>query len=121
MLKLNTIMLGTTNAKKLGEFYEKILQTKPSWEDENFIGFDAGGTWLMVGNHSDVKGPNKEPARSMLNFETSDVEGEFSRLEKLGAKVIAKPYNPMGDDSDAKIATFADPDGNYIQLVSPMK
>jgi hypothetical protein len=34
--------------------------------------------------------------------------------------VIAEPYH-MGDDQDFLIATLADPDGNYFQLVSPMK
>jgi len=27
----------------------------------------------------------------------------------------------MDDDQDFLIATFADPEGNYFQLVSPMK
>jgi predicted enzyme related to lactoylglutathione lyase len=56
----------------------------------------------------------------MLNFETSDVKGEFKRIKGLGVKVIADPYH-MEDDQDSLIATFADPEGNYFQLVSPMK
>jgi predicted enzyme related to lactoylglutathione lyase len=49
---------------------------------------------------------------------TRDLKGEFERIGKLGAKVIAKPYNPM-EDPKAMIATFADPDNNYFQLATP--
>lgn len=45
-------------------------------------------------------------------------EEEFERIKKTGAKVIKEPYNP-GEAPDMLIATFADPDGNYFQLMSP--
>jgi len=41
-------------------------------------------------------------------------------MKKLGAKVIAEPYS-MGNDPEFLLATLADPDGNYFQVVSPMK
>jgi predicted enzyme related to lactoylglutathione lyase len=57
----------------------------------------------------------------MWNIETDDVPGDFERFKAAGAMVIAEPYNP-GDEADEpmRIATLADPDGNYFQLVSPM-
>ena len=51
----------------------------------------------------------------ILNFETNEVETELTRLKGLGAVVIKAPYS-MGE---AKIATLADPDGNYLQLMTP--
>jgi len=34
---------------------------------------------------------------------------------------VQEPYDPGDEaDGDMSIATFADPDGNYFQLVSPM-
>ena len=53
-----------------------------------------------------------------MNFETKDVKEEFDRIKELGAHVIAEPYK-MGEDSEGWIATFADPDGNYFQLMTP--
>jgi predicted enzyme related to lactoylglutathione lyase len=53
----------------------------------------------------------------MLNFETSQVKEEFERIKALGAVVIAAPYQMGG----GWIATLADPDGNYFQLMSPME
>ena len=43
------------------------------------------------------------------------MEKEFKRIEKTGATVIKEPYEMQG----AMIATFADPDGNYFQLMTP--
>ena len=54
----------------------------------------------------------------MFNLETRDVKGEFDRIRKLGAVAIAEPYNPA-EDPKAIVATFADPDNNFFQLVTP--
>jgi len=75
---------------------------------------------LVIGPHSKVHGESRNPERIMFNFETIDVKGEFKRMKGLGAKVIAEPYS-MGENPDFLVATLADPDGNYFQLVSPMK
>ena len=40
---------------------------------------------------------------------------EYARMVKAGAKVIKEPYEMGG----MWIATLADPDGNYFQLMSP--
>ncbi len=120
MLNLNSLLLSSEKPKKLVTFYRKILDLKPKWQEEEFTGFDIGSCALVIGPHSKVKGESKNPERIIFNFETSDVQGEFKRMKKLGAKVIAEPYN-MGEDPDFLIATLADPDGNYFQLVSPME
>jgi predicted enzyme related to lactoylglutathione lyase len=54
----------------------------------------------------------------MFNFETKDVKEEFERTKKVGAAVVAEPYNPS-EEPKMMIATFADPDNNYFQLVTP--
>jgi predicted enzyme related to lactoylglutathione lyase len=43
------------------------------------------------------------------------VENEFERIKDTGATVIKEPYEMGG----GMIATFADPDGNYFQLMTP--
>ncbi len=71
----------------------------------------AGKTFVPSGKHDNIKGKTKEP--EMI------VKEEFGRIKKSGAKVAAKPYK-MGE-SEMRIATFADPDGNYFQPVTPRK
>ncbi len=118
MLNLTTVMVNSENPKALTDFYTKILG-KPEWEGGEFVGWKAGGSYLMVGPHDQVKGENQEPGRIIFNFETNDVKGEFDRIKGLGAKVQQEPYSP-GEDPKMTLATFADPDGNYFQLASPM-
>ena len=77
--------------------------------------WQAGSTSLSIGEHSEVKGTAKEPARIILNLETRQVKEEFERLKSLQATVIKEPYDIDG----GWIATLADPDGNYIQLMTP--
>lgn len=83
------------------------------------MGWLAIREWFFsVGEHSAIKGKATQPERILFNFETSDVIGESKRISKIaGVVVIKKPYEMGG----AWIATFADPDGNYFQLMSPWK
>ena len=120
MLNLNSFLLFSPNPKKLAEFYLKVFGIKPDWSEGDYTGFKAGSGYITIGAHDKVKGPNKSPERMMFNLEAKDVEGEFKRIQKLGVKVIAKPYHP-DEAHEMMIATFADPDGNYFQLMSPWK
>jgi predicted enzyme related to lactoylglutathione lyase len=118
MLSFNTVMIGSEEPKALSDFYTKVLG-KPQWEEGGFVGWQVGSGNLMIGAHSEVKGRNEMPGRLILNFETSDVQGEFERIKGLGAIVEHEPYQP-GGAPDMSLATFEDPDGNYFQLASPM-
>lgn len=118
MLSLNSLMIFSEDPKKLNEFYRKVFRKENNdMEEGGYYGFVAGKTFLGFGPHDKVKGENKSPERILLNFDTTDVKGEFERIKGLGAKVIAKPYAMGG--SGMWIATFADPDGNYFQLITP--
>jgi predicted enzyme related to lactoylglutathione lyase len=120
MLNLSTVMINSEDPKALKTFYTKVLG-KPGWEDESYVGWQVGNAMLMLGPHSEVKGQNEMPGRIMINFETSDVKGEFERIKGLGATVQHEPYQPGGGaGSEFWLATFEDPDGNYFQLASPM-
>lgn len=70
-----------------------------------------------INEHSEMGGQTREPGRMMFNLETTDVQGEFDRIKSTGATVVKEPYQM--EDMDMWIATFADPDGNLFQLMSP--
>ncbi|MDE2026596.1 MAG: VOC family protein [Patescibacteria group bacterium] len=120
MLTLNSLLVFSENPKALSEFYRKVFDSKPGWENGGYTGFQVGNFYFMVGPHDKVHGKNANPERIMFNFETPDVKKEFERIKGLGATVIAEPYHP-GEEPEGMIATFADPDGNYFQIASPMK
>jgi predicted enzyme related to lactoylglutathione lyase len=118
MLNLNSIMIGTKQGDVLTAFYEKVLGKPADMVDaENgFHGWQVGSAYLSVLEHSGMGGSTKDPGRVMFNFETAQVKEEFERIRVLGAAVIREPYQ-IGE---GWIATLADPDGNYFQLVMPM-
>lgn len=116
MLNLNSIMIGSGDVKTLAKFYEEVFQKKADMEEGEFFGWAVGNGFISVGAHSDVKGKSNNPERFMFNLETDEVEKEFARISKIdGVTVVKEPYE-MGE---AWIATLADPDGNYFQLMTP--
>jgi predicted enzyme related to lactoylglutathione lyase len=119
MLNLNSIMIGTKQPKLLADFYEKVIGKPADMADsENgFFGWQAGSTNLSVLEHSEMGGNTKDPGRLILNFETPQVKEEFERIKAIGASVIREPYEIGG----GWVATLADPEGNYFQLVTPMQ
>src|SRR5882724_119169 len=115
MLNLNSLMIGSAKPKELGDFYQKVFDKKPDMEDGGWYGWKVGNIFFSIGEHSEVHGESKEPARIIFNLETKEVKEEFERIKGVGAEVIKEPYEMQG----MWIATFADPDGNYFQLATP--
>ena len=120
MWNLNSVMIGTMQPAILAAFYEKVLGKPADMVDpENgFWGWQVGNVFLGILTHSEMGGKTKDAGRIMLNFETSQVKEEFERIKAIGATVIKEPY-AMGEGEGA-IATLADPDGNFFQLMNPM-
>ncbi len=118
MLNLNSVMVGTQQLQVMITFYEKVFGKPAEMVDtENgFAGWQVGSAYFSVLEHSEMGGNTKDPGRVMFNFETTTVKEEFERIKAAGAKVIRAPYEMGG----GWIATLADPDGNYFQLVTPM-
>jgi predicted enzyme related to lactoylglutathione lyase len=120
MLNFSSILVFSENPSELAAFYQKVFQKEPDWNDGGYTGFVVGGAAITIGPHDKVTGKSQNPERIMFNFETDDVEGEFDRIKELGAEVVAAPYG-FEEEGGGKIATLADPDGNYFQLMTPMK
>ncbi len=118
MLNLNAITLCTMQIKALVPFYEALLGKPADMIDreQGFYGWQMGKVYFSILQHSEMGGKTKDPGRIMLNLETTKVKEEFARVKALGASVVKEPYQ-IGQ---GWIATLADPDGNYFQLVTPM-
>lgn len=118
MLNLNSVMIGTKQLKTLTAFYEKVIGKPADMSDSEagFFGWQVGGAYFSILEHSEMGGASKDPGRVMFNFETTQVKDEFERIKTAGAVIIREPYEMGG----GWIATLADPDGNYFQLVTPM-
>lgn len=111
-----SVNIGTEDPKRLGAFYQ-TLWGDPLFEGGGYASWQLGESLITVGPHDQVKGPNRDPGRFLLSVMSTDIKGDFERYKAAdGATVIREVYQ----DPDAPqfwIATFSDPDGNYIQIV----
>ena len=117
-MNLNSVLIGSDNPQRLAEYYTRLFGT-PGWDDGGYVGWLIGSGGLTVGPHSEVHGRNPQPGRLIWNIETADVKSEFDRMKAAGAIVVREPYS-FEDFPGSWIATLADPDDNYFQLMTPM-
>ncbi len=128
-MDFNSILIGSDDPARLVEYYTKVLG-EPTFSDGGYGGWKIGSGWVTIGPHSEVHGKNVSPGRIIWNIESDDVKGDFERMKAAGAIVVAEPYvfeappdvelPPDASMTTTSIATFADPDGNYFQVTSPM-
>lgn len=119
-MDFNSILIGSDDPQRLADYYSKLFG-EPRFSDGGYTGWQIGSGWVTVGPHDQVKGKNAQPGRIIWNIETPDVKGEFDRFVAAGAIVIREPYAfDEAPGAPTSIATLADPDDNYFQLMSPM-
>ena len=119
-MNFNSILIGSADPERLTEYYSRLFG-EPAFAEGGYTGWQIGSGWVTIGPHDQVSGKNAQPGRLIWNVETADVRGEFERMKAAGAIVVREPYTMDEDAADSGfIATFADPDDNYFQLMSPM-
>jgi predicted enzyme related to lactoylglutathione lyase len=120
-MDFNSILIGSENPDRLVEYYTKLLgEPAFAFAEGGYTGWQIGSGNVTVGPHDQVKGKSAHPGRIIWNIESKDVKADFERFKAAGAIVIAEPYGFEEGELDASIATFADPDDNYFQLMSQM-
>ena len=118
-MDFNSILIGSENPETLVQYYTGLLG-KPIFSDGGYTAWQIGSGGVTVGPHSQVKGRNTAPGRIIWNIVSKDVAGDFARMKAAGAIVIAEPYSYEGAPGSL-IATFADPDDNYFQVMTPFE
>lgn len=112
-LEMFALMRESENPERLRTFLRDVVGLS---DDHPEIGnpFLAGESSIYIGEHSEVHGQAKEPARVLLNLPVADLAAEQQRLEGQGVKFI----RTAGKEAwGGVISTFLDPDGNYWQLM----
>ena len=101
-------------------FYETVLGLRLLGEDDHAATFDLGNRTPM--RLTQVAG-HKSAAHTVLGWHVADLRSAMQALRAKG--VTFKFYDGMGQDAEgvwssadggAKLAWFADPDGNVLSL-----
>jgi predicted enzyme related to lactoylglutathione lyase len=118
-VNFNSILIGSEDPQRLSEYYTKLFG-EPTWTDGGYTGWLIGSGAVSIGPHSEVHGKNAHPGRIIWNIESTEVKADFERFKAAGAVVIREPYT-FEQAPGSWIATLADPDDNYFQLMTPME
>jgi predicted enzyme related to lactoylglutathione lyase len=93
-------------------FYEKVLGLTKKYRFGDYAGFDCGGVELGLRTWGDREPPRKgEPC---IDFLVDDVD---AAVDELRGKSVSLINGPTDTFWGGRVAAFADPDGNVLQLV----
>ena len=111
------VLVWTAEARfdAMAAFYRDDLGLQPRSQRRGFVNFEWGALRLTVAVHSEIAGAASEPGRIMLNFAVDDIEAVHDRLVEREITFLRPPDR----ESWGWVATFADPDGNIVQLIQP--
>lgn len=101
--------------KSLLPFYRDVVGLPVSVDTPEFVVFGTSqrGPSVTLGTHSEVHGKNTDPARHMVGLATDDIYADVARLKSKGVEFLEAEPEKFDNVS---VATFKDPEGNYIQL-----
>jgi catechol 2,3-dioxygenase-like lactoylglutathione lyase family enzyme len=103
--------------KNLLHFYRDVLGLPVGLETPGFVVLgDPATPVLALGTHSEVHGPNRDPARHMVALWSDDVRTDWKRLKGAGVEFVEDPT----DYPNVRLATLKDPEGNLVQLLEPL-
>jgi lactoylglutathione lyase len=116
---VNGVLIWTSGERydALAVFYRDVLALPVRTDRAGHLAVEwSNGMRLTVGTHSAVTGAAVEPERVMVNLQVADIHAAADRLRARGV-VFVRPPSP--EPWGGWIATFADPDGNLLQLLQP--
>src|SRR5437867_3177313 len=106
--------IWSEDVNRLLPFYRDVLGLGVRIQTPGFVVFgEPDAAALALGTHSEVRGPNPDPARHMVGLLTDDVAQDWKRLKDTGVPFIEDPT----DYGNVRIATLKDPEGNVVQLL----
>ena len=120
---LVTTCLITNDVKRLTDFYQRVLDTKPHFSGENYAEFRTGAGILAIfdaqAQEKYIPGSTKagQNSSAILQFRVGDVDVQYAALRDFVKTWVKPPTNqPWGTRS----IYFRDPDGNLIDFFAPI-
>ena len=110
--RLDLVFYWVTDLDRAVTFYRDVLGLSLSRQDaDNWAEFDAGGRRFAL--HAAVEGQPVSPGGATAVFSVDDLDSAKAELSARGVR-----FSHEGDVAGyARFASFADPDGNSVQLI----
>src|SRR5580765_3669087 len=110
--KLRTVIYHVDDLDDAKSWYKNITGTDPYFDEPFYVGFNING--YELGLDPDLSIAPNGPGGTVAYWGVADIAAEFARVIKAGAKEIEAPKE-VGEG--IKVATLADPWGNFIGLI----
>ena len=109
ILGLRTVIYPVNDLFKAKEWYSKVLDTNPYFDQPFYVGFQVGGfeLGLLPEGKSSING-------SQAMWGVVNAEVEYKRLIELGAQSI-QAVTDVGEG--IKVASLKDPFGNRFGII----
>ncbi|MEK7357499.1 MAG: VOC family protein [Bdellovibrionota bacterium] len=118
MIKGIAVAYIHTPNKKLADFYENTLGLKKGYGDETWQAFDTKEGSKFALDYISYPSSTVQKQSIMISFAVDDVKAAVEELSKKGVRFY--PDNDktktIFDVGPSLVATFEDPDGNFVQL-----
>lgn len=112
ILGLRTTIYKVFDLAEAKEWYAKVFQTEPYFDEAFYVGFNIGGYELGLQPEYLVHDKTSDAVVSYWGVE--NVEAEFRRMIALGAISHEEPQNVGGE---IMVATVKDPWENVIGII----
>jgi hypothetical protein len=117
--RISTVLIWSEDFRALADWYKEKLELEVIEElhhpQDTGVLFKIGDTKLWIGQHSEVKGKNKDSARHMFNLNVDSVSEAYDFLKQKGVAFVATPFK--APTMNRYFATFLDLDKNMVQLI----
>lgn len=109
-LRTTTYNVGDINSAK--EWYAKVFEVQPYFDEPFYVGFNIGGYELGL---QPEETPVKDKAESVVSYwGVEDIQAEYARFVSLGALEFEQPQEVGGGILVAKVKDLW---GNIIGLI----
>lgn len=109
-LLLGSVIIATADKHRLRAFYHDVLGIPFNAQGK----LESAGIVIHPALHSEIQGPPAEPHRVMLTFAVTNIQQTTTALQAQG---VAFTRLPAQEHWGGWVATFCDPDGNFLQLI----
>jgi lactoylglutathione lyase len=111
-LGLRTAKYSATDIGAARDWYRKVLENDPYFDEPFYVGFNVGG--FELGITPDEHAVHDRPEAGIAYWGVVDAEAAYARLIALGA-TDHEPVQDVG--GDIKIGSVRDPFGNLLGVI----
>lgn len=110
-LSLRTVVYKVDNIQKAKDWYTKVLDHAPYFDEPFYVGFNVSGYELGL---QPLQAKSDKSTNEIIYWGAQDIKASYNRLLELGAESFENPENVGGD---IMTATVKDPWDNVFGII----